>query len=320
MAAPLLQLELPAGYAFEFDAPQVLPDDLYDRLLIWEAPRPRQLYVLGVDIGDGIGLDRSVIDVLRVGTLEEPDEQVAQFVSNQIEPIDFAPIVDAVGRLYQGSDNQEALAAIEINNHGMVTQAELMHHYGYSNFYIWQYEDAADQEKRYSQRVGWVTSMKTRPLILSRYLSKLKKVGVDGLRDYRINSPLTMEELRSFITQTGAVRDAEADPTVDGAFDDCIMAGAISLHISFTMQWEDREPLDVQRRRRAEEKRRQVAFAEADQIQRDFQNTESTSAEMMGASPGAPSTTEGLWWGDSPIHQPFSDPGRDQSNEGEGDL
>lgn len=301
-----LELALPAGYTFERDDPEVLPDDLYDRLLIWEAPRPKHLYILGVDIGDGIGLDRSVVDVLRVGTIEEPDEQVAQFVSNQIEPIDFAPIVDAIGRFYFGADGQEALAAIEVNNHGLVTQAELMHHYGYSNFYIWQYEDAADQEKRFSQRVGWVTSQKTRPMIISRYLSKIKKVGPDGVRDYQINSPITMEELRSFITQTGAVRDAEADPTVDGAFDDCIMAGAISLHISFTMQWEDREPLDVQRRRRAEERRRQEAFADRDQIQRDFQNTESTADEMMGKAAGAPSTTEGLWWGDSPAHSAFS--------------
>lgn len=276
-----LSLVAPAGYGFRSLPCRSFPEDLYDRLLIWEAPRRDQLYVCSADVGDGIGQDRSVVDVTRVGTVKEPDEQVAQFVSAWTDPMELARVCDAIGRFYQGSDDQEALMAVECNNHGLVTQNELQQHLGYNNFFIWQYLDAASPEKAFSTKIGWWTTPRTRPLILARYLKSLKTIDeVTGFPDYRINSPLTLEELRSFQTLDG-IREAEADPTDPDAHDDCIMSGAIGVHVSATMQYEGGEPIADARRRLADQRRRQEEKDTRQGEARDYQNQD-FSAEEIG--------------------------------------
>ncbi len=275
-----LDLTPPAGYGLHSSPCHVFPDDLYDRLLIWEKPRKTQLYVLSVDVGDGIGQDRSVCDVTRIGTLLEPDEQVAQWVSAFTDPLGLAPIVDVIGQLYLGSDSQPALVAVECNNHGLVTQSELVAHYGYSNMFVWEYLDAPDPSAGQSRRIGWYTTPRTRPLIITRYLRKLKSFDpVTGLPDYRVNSPLTFEELRSFQT-TGGIREAEADPTNPDAHDDCVMAGAIGVWVSGRMQYGIAEPVDEGRRRLTEQKQRREARDQHSAEARDYINQDFTVEEV----------------------------------------
>lgn len=270
----LRPFDIPAGYgirALTPDQVRTLPS-LAGFLLVWEAPRRNQLYVISADVADGIGKDRSVVDVTRVGTVKEPEEQVAQFISSSIPPEDLAPIIDVVGRLYTGSDNQPAMVAIEVNNHGLATQAELTRHLGYDNLYVWQYEDTADPAKRMSTRIGWITSKRTRPLIVGRFV-KLVRSG-----DYRINSFFTLEEMRDFMT-LGDLADAEADPTNDTAYDDCIMTAAIGLYVCQTLQYEMGETVADQRRRHFEEHLRRQARA-AKEAQPDFRNTDWSADEM----------------------------------------
>ena len=45
-------------------------------LLIWEEPKYEENYVIGVDPCEGLGQDRSAVEVNRVGTLKRPDELV----------------------------------------------------------------------------------------------------------------------------------------------------------------------------------------------------------------------------------------------------
>lgn len=256
-------------------------EDLEDHLLIWEAPARGHKYVIGVDVSDGLGQNRSVIDVLRVGTIEEPDEQVAQYVSRWVDPVDLAYLIDPVGRFYRDDDGFEALVAVETNNHGVATQAELARHLGYANFFIWQKEDAAPGTNRYTTAIGWVTTSRTRPIILSRYHKMVKSVDpVTGLSDYRINSPFTMAELKDFQTE-GMLWEAEASA---GATDDCIMAGAIACHVAQTMHHEESEPVSEQRHRLAQERERSSEFEDALRTRRDFQNTDTTIGELDGES------------------------------------
>jgi hypothetical protein len=249
---------------------------------MFERPREDQLYVLSADIGDGIGRDRSCIDITRVGTLRETEEQVAQFLSAEIDPIEFAHYIDVVGRLYKGSDGQGALAAVECNNHGLATQSELQRHLGYDNLFIWQYEDAADPKRRFSTRVGWYTTVRTRPIILTRYIKKVKTIDPNtGRPDYLINSPFTLEELRDFqIPPGGALWQAEADPSSEDAHDDCIMTGAIGVHVCQTLQFETQETTADTRKRKEEERARARDLEERYKRKRDWINTDATVDEM----------------------------------------
>lgn len=256
-------------------------EDLYGYILIWEAPRSNHFYVLSCDVADGLGLDRSVIDITRVGTVREPDEQVAQYVSPEIDVIDLAGVVDTMGRLYKGADEQPALVAIETNNHGLVTQSELQRFYGYDNLYVWEIEEAKDPTHRQSARLGWQTTKRSRPKIISRYVKRVRTVDANGVPDYRINSPFTLAELRDFQT-LGTLGEAEADPTAEDAHDDCIMCGAIGLHICQSLQFETGETMADKRRRKVEEEARRVHQASLTGIRRDFRNTDVTWEEMKG--------------------------------------
>lgn len=252
--------------------------DYMGYLLVWEMPRPDQQYVLSGDIGEGIELDRSVGDVTRVGTVTEPDEQVGQYVTDTVDPVDFAHVLDAIGRFFQGSDGLPAMAAVEVNNHGLATHAEMSRHLGYENFFIWQHEDALRPENRFSNRVGWFTSQKTRALIVTRYIKKVKTRDINGVADYQLNSPFTLEELKDFQT-LGFLWQAESNPADEDAHDDCIIAGAIGGWVVQTLQFETLETTADARRRHAEQRERQKQQESTLGARRDYRNTDYTLEE-----------------------------------------
>lgn len=287
----LADLTLPGGYGF-----RVLPVEsaverrFFNTLLVWEPPRrrDRHRYVVSVDVSDGIGQNRSVIDVTRVGTVHESEAQVAQFISGDIIPLDLAPICDAIGRFYADRDGREALMAVECNNIGITVQNELQEHLGYRHFFIWQYPDARNPAKRFSARIGWWTTPRTRPWLLTRYHNALTSIDpLTGLPEYLIFSPFTLDELRDFqIPADGrGLQDAEASP---GSHDDCIMAGAIGLHVSSTLHFGTIEPLSETRRRLHEEEKAQQDDLTRLRSRRDWRNTDATSDEMACGFIGDP--------------------------------
>lgn len=256
--------------------------DLMAILQVYEPPRRGKRYVLSADIGDGVGQDRSVADITRVADVEEPDEQVAQFISDDIDPIDFAAYLNVIGRYYRGADNLDAVAAIETNGHGMATQSELQKRWGYQNFWVWQKEDHVDPDRRFSNSIGFQTNRFTRPFVITRYIKRLKTFDPNsGRPDYKINSPFTIQELRTFRKPPGgSLGDAEADPNDPAAKDDCIMAGAIGVHVAQTLHYEEGEPVDEIRRRLAEERARRKQHEEALGASIDYYNTDLTMEEM----------------------------------------
>lgn len=261
---------------------ETLRESLMDKLLIWEEPQPKQYgepqqYVVSVDVGGGVGKDRTVADVTRVGTLSLPDEQVAQYISDTVDPLDFAHHLDIIGRFYADVEGEEAMMAIENNlGPGMVTQAELQRHFGYNNFFVWRYFDSKDPRGGYSTKIGWATTPKTRPWITSNYIKAVNSLDANGNPDYRINSPFTIEELQDFQTHSHPW-EAEA---AEGAHDDCIIAGAIGLWVAKGFHYEDREPIADQRRRKAEEDSRKDAQAARLAVSRDYINSDVTADEM----------------------------------------
>lgn len=273
-------LLLPKGYGFSrVGAPELREaTNLLDLLLIWEPPRRRgrRRYVIAVDVSDGLGLDRSVIEVARMGTIEEPAEEVAQYVTESVAPAPLAYIVHAIGQYYRDQDDVEALVAIECNNHGLSTQDTLQMHLGYQSFYRWEYYDSADPSARYSTKIGWWTTPRTRPMLLDKFHSALTTLDpLSGLPDYVTHSPFLHDELKDFQTQ-GALWEASA---AQGAHDDTVMAAAIANYVCWRLQAGETEPLEERRRRRSEQTILQAAAA-AEEAQRvDYRNTPTSANE-----------------------------------------
>jgi hypothetical protein len=244
---------VPPGYGFRrLDPAQLkqLPNLRQSVFAIWEYPRPRgpRRYIMSVDVSDGLGLDYSIIDVIRQPTIEEPAEQVAQYCTNKLDPKALAFIADAIGRYYCDADGVEAMAAIETNNHGLATQDTLQLHLGYSYFYVWEYADAATPSRRYSTRIGWMTSPRTRPLLLASYYGAITTIDpVSTLPDFILNSPITRGELRHFVTAS-TIGEAEA---ARGQHDDAVMSSAIGYYVAWRMSGGEIEPVAERRRRKA---------------------------------------------------------------------
>jgi len=270
---------VPPGYGFRRLTPQELKDlpSLRSSVLaIWEYPRPRgrRRYVMSADVADGLGLDYSVVDVIRQPTIEEPAEQVAQYVSNRVDAKQLAFICDAIGRFYPDEDGIEALAAIETNNHGLSTQDTLQLHLGYGNFYVWEYADAASPDRRYSTKIGWVTTARTRPLLLSSFHDAI--VSIDPITtqpDFILNSPITRAELRHFVTPD-TIGNAEA---ARGQRDDAVLTAAIGYYVAWRLAGGETEPISERRHRRAALHQQQTQ--DATHAGRDWRNSDVTAEE-----------------------------------------
>lgn len=278
-------LKIPAGYGLKLLDQATLiheGDDLLrvlmDKLLIWEKPRYEHKYVVSVDVADGLGQDRTVADVLRIPTLTEPAEQVAQFITDSIDPVSFAPYLDVMGHMYHESDGTEAIMAIEGNGHGMSVHEELQRHYGYNNLYRWEYPDAADLKRRFSSKAGWWTNARTRAMMLSRLFANMKTYKTQEIPDLIVNSPHTIEEMQWFVVPPGY--EMWAATAAAGRHDDAIFALAISVQVAHQMSIDDHEPIAETRRRLSEERARQEDAAARLESARDFFNSDVTVEEM----------------------------------------
>lgn len=267
---------VPPGYGFRRLGKSelaALPSLRHSVMSIYEYPRSRgdRRYIMAVDVGDGLGLDYSVITVIRQPTIEEPAEDVAQYVSNRVKPSQLAYIADAIGRFYTDVDGIEALAAVELNAHGATVQDLLQLHLGYGNFYVWEVVDAADPGARFTRRIGWVTSPRTRPLLLEKFHDAVTTIDpVGNFADFRINSPVTRQEMRFFVTES-TLGEAEH---ARGQHDDCIFSAAIGYYVAHRMAGGEAEPIAERRHRRDALK----ALA-AQRGPRDYRNTAITAED-----------------------------------------
>lgn len=272
---------LPKGYGFRAVSPAELLErnSLLDTCLIFEAPRRRgqYQYVIGADIGDGLGQDRTAIEVLRRGTIDEPAEQVAEYCSDTVAPAAVAYILQALGQYYRDSDGVEAKIAVEYTHHGLSTIDTLHLHLQYPNQYVWEYFDAIEPEQRFGTMYGWHTTPRTRPVLVDKFRTALLTLDpITGLPDLITHSPGLHDELKDFQT-AGALWEAAA---ARGAHDDRIMAAAIAYVVSWRMQAGESEPLEDRRRRRSEQQAALEAARDAEVRRIDHRNTPTLSEEI----------------------------------------
>lgn len=107
---------------------EILMDGKYQ---IWEHPDPTRLYVVGVDVSEGVGGDYSVIKVLDITDLREIVE-VAEYYDNTISVSDFS------NKLYEILGHWgHPLVCIERNNQGGQVADRLGFDFGYPRMVNW---------------------------------------------------------------------------------------------------------------------------------------------------------------------------------------
>jgi hypothetical protein len=202
-------------------------------LWIWEPPNYSRNYMVIADVARGDGADFSTFHVIDI----EESKQIAEY-KDQIPTKDFANILFSIGTEYN-----DALLVVENANIGWSVLEHLIER-GYRNLY---YSSKADTTLGVSENQiskmengqgmipGFTTSMKTRPLCISKLISYTREKSVI------IQSKRLLEELKVFIWKNGK---AQAQ---NGYNDDLIMAFSIGLFLRDTALRYKQQGIDLTR-------------------------------------------------------------------------
>jgi hypothetical protein len=221
-------------------------DEWNGRLLVWDAPRAGEEYILGVDTSEGVKKDRSVCEVIQKGNLYHPDIQVAEFACDFMDPVDFASVVSTIGKFYSDPDGSEAFCTIETNNPaGSSVLNTLRTKLDYTNLFI--RKDYEKRENLYTTKLGWHTTRHNRGLIIARGIHAL------SYGDLIINSPYLLDEMADFESNHDI---AQAKVKVGKGHDDRVMAMLVGYFGGHDDEWLSGD--DIAEERRLREKAGQI--------------------------------------------------------------
>lgn len=171
---------------------------------IYEHPEPTANYVCGVDTSEGkVDGDKSSVIFVNCKTFKV----VAEY-NGLLEPDVLAHNVAAWSKLYN-----EALAVVEVNNHGFATLNELKKIY--KNIY--HRKSFVKEYNEWRHDIGFQTNLKTKPLMIGN----LSKALRDGLE---VPSVDIVNELLTFV-----INDDGSMSGSEGKKDDRVMALALAI-------------------------------------------------------------------------------------------
>lgn len=180
-------------------------------LFLWEAPDPRERYILGIDPTFGRtgwnrwakteedqSTDNGAIVIIRKGRpAGRPSVQVAEFAA-PVDPFELAYIANILGRVYgQGDEDNDHQAQIiheGFPGPGPSFTRQIME-LGYGNLWRWQY--FADQTVKPTQSVGWQATDRTNQQLWAKCSRHLIKGGTI------IRSPALAEEYADVVILPG---------------------------------------------------------------------------------------------------------------------
>jgi hypothetical protein len=182
---------------------------------VFEYPDKNKLYVVGVDVGEGIGRAASVAQILDVTDLQNIS-QVAVYGSAVIEPYHFANKLNVIGQSWGLPP-----ILIERNNCGAQVIDALYYKHNYEK--IASYSKISEQDKYNKTRNLGVlshTNIRFDGIQNMRY-------WVNHLQCVHINDPQTISEFETFVRQPNGIYRKRND----NFFDDRIMSLVWALFI-----------------------------------------------------------------------------------------
>ena len=199
------------------------------RLFIWELPAPSELYGVGVDTSDGVGLDNSVIQVHRKGSPTRLDRQVAEFASGYIKSNQLWPMTIALSMFYSPFQPHrqrrvQCRVAIECRGNGDIVQLEMKKR-GWSNFHPWLHYDSRKRPAPdRAVKEGVYTNQAFRAQMMDVMLTMIDENTIE------ISSPWLVEEMEALERD----ETRQSLKAASGEHDDRFMAlgfPVFSLHV-----------------------------------------------------------------------------------------
>lgn len=178
------------GWSLEDDSSSI------DKIYLWELPMPGYTYGLGIDTADGVGKDRTVIEILRKGSIYGPTKQVGEFASSKMNALDAVPFALALGTYYAVEDSngdvRQPRMAIECRGHGDQAQ-NMLRILGWRNFHPWvdrQLDSRQIDLSRY-HKIGVFTNQWFRAGLIEMLTKMIRDCEIE------ICSPFFVREMQS---------------------------------------------------------------------------------------------------------------------------
>lgn len=188
------------------DLPNSLKTVFGKSFFMWKPREAGQRYYIGVDTGEGLKQDYSVVEVLN-----SEGEQVAEFYSNTVKPYEFAGIVSDIGVYFNN-----AYLVVEKASSGHSVIDRLRHDYQYMNMHKHTDYDARGKKRK---KLGFVTNSTTKTMIINDFVEAVETGQV------LINSKRLLEEMKVFVADSSGKMEA-----MKGRHDDTVMAFAMALY------------------------------------------------------------------------------------------
>lgn len=183
----------------------------------YKPPQEKRSYLVGADTAEGLDttgkLDADSADVLDWDTWE----QVCHIHGNW-DTHTYGLLLAEIGAFYNN-----ALVAVERNNHGHAVLNALIYSAKYPNVY---FDEQYDEHKKESvKKPGWPTTPKTKTLSLDTLATAILELGV------HIRSRKTVSELMRFVHLPGGKAGGEGN-----SHDDRVISLAIACVVALTIK------------------------------------------------------------------------------------
>jgi len=178
---------------------------------IWEEPSDNKIYVVGVDVSEGIDKDASVIQIMDITDLT-CIKQVACYSNNGISPVNFTSKLNEI--LTQWG---KPLVCIERNNCGAQVVDGLRTQFEYDNIVSW----GASTAGREKSMLGIISHTNTKYAGITNMRYWVNQLEVVQIRDLSL-----LKEFKSFVRHANGTWSAKKGA---GYHDDKVMSLVWSL-------------------------------------------------------------------------------------------
>jgi len=205
----------------------------FDKLLIFEEPKPGAEYIVGIDTAGGLNKpneDRANLSVQKHGHGREPDIQVASFTSLRVNSPQMARIAAAVAVLY-GTDGRGAITSAnplgvkfiieQTRKPGDECQSQLKIMGFLDHHVMLRMDKKGNILPDSGHQEGWFTRAYTRPYLLDRWVDAV----VTGWMV--LNDPIVIRQLESFVRKYVGGEGKSEMIASTGKKDDNIFASAM---------------------------------------------------------------------------------------------
>ena len=186
---------------------------------IWKHPKEGEYYCIGADVAEGL-----ITGDYSVAYVGDNDFDVCMRYRTHIDPDLFGAELVKIARYYN-----DAYIGCENNNHGLTTLKAIQNLDYWNIFFTKTYDKIADT---ISQKVGWSTNNKTKPLMINKLAEYIRNKWI-GIKD-----KILIQECFTYVIDEKGSTNAQ-----EGCHDDTVMAVAILLQVLLEGKGENYVPV-----------------------------------------------------------------------------